>query len=301
MELMEQVKVLYSDFGTTDIAKMLKVRQTTIRKIVDDNNLKLIKNRRINILDFYNIQKKEIVYFLGLLWADGHVSKNDNMINIECNSDDMLEFKKILDSFGKWSCHYRNRERYGIECKSLANTYICDELLHKFLVENDYLEKSIKSPTKILSKIPKKLVSYFLLGVVDGDGCFYFKENKARQFVLTGTYEQDWCEFKLLFNLIDIECKYLKFEREKSRYSILRITNVKDIKKLGDFIYSKIEYDNIGLRRKYEKYKQIINTLTKNDEVVEYIKNNKSKSIKELLNELNISRFKLNKILKNIN
>ena len=47
MELIEQVKVLYPDFGTTNTAKMLRVRQTTIKKIVDENNLQ--KNRRINI------------------------------------------------------------------------------------------------------------------------------------------------------------------------------------------------------------------------------------------------------------
>ena len=140
MELIEQVKVLYTDFGTKDIAKMLRVRQTTIKKIVDDNNFKLIKKRRINIEDFYNIQKKEISYLLGLIWADGHLSKRDNTLSIECVSEDMIFFKETLDKVGRWSYHYRDRERYGIKCKSLTNAYICDSLLHKFLEENDYLE-----------------------------------------------------------------------------------------------------------------------------------------------------------------
>jgi len=300
MELIEQVKVLYPDFGTTDIAKMLRIRQTTIKKIVDDNNFKLLKNRRINISDFYNIQKKEIVYFLGLLWADGHVSKSDNMVNIECNADDMLEFKKVLDYFGKWSYHYRNRERYSVICKPLANAYICDELLHKFLEENDYLEKSMKSPTKILSKIPKELISYFLLGMVDGDGCFYFKKNQSSQFYLSGTFEQDWSQFELIFNIIDIRYKLVRVNN-KNTSSFVRVTNKNDIRKIGNFVYSTIEDDNIGLRRKYEKYKQIVSSLIENDELVEYVKNNKDKKIKELLIELNISRFKLNKILKSIN
>lgn len=41
MELIEQVKVLYPDFGTKDTTKMLRVRQSTVKKIVDDNNFKL--------------------------------------------------------------------------------------------------------------------------------------------------------------------------------------------------------------------------------------------------------------------
>lgn len=52
--------------------------------------------------------------------------------------------------------------------------------------------------------------------------------------------------------------------------------------------------------RKYEKYKQIVSSLIENEKLVEYIKNNKDKKTKQLLNELNISRFRLNKILNNI-
>ena len=301
MELIEQVKVLYPDFGTKYIAKMLRVRQTTIKKIVDDNNFKLIKNRRINIEDFYNIEKKEIVYLLGLIWADGHLSKSNNTLSIECVSDDMLNFKETLDIVGRWSYHHRNRDRNGIKCKSLTNAYICDSLLHNFLEENDYLEKSTKSPERIISKIPERLIKYFILGMIDGDGCFYYKENCARQFILTGTLNQDWNIFNDIFNSINVKCGLVRFTSKKTGYSQLRVTNKNDIKRIGDFVYSTIKDDNIGLKRKYEKYKQIVSSLVENDVLVEYIKKNKNKSIKELLNELNISRFKLNKILKNIN
>jgi hypothetical protein len=297
MELIEQVKVLYTDFGTKDIAKMLRVRQTTIKKIVDDNNFKLIKKRRINIEDFYNIQKKEISYLLGLIWADGHLSKRDNTLSIECVSEDMIFFKETLDKVGRWSYHYRDRERYGIKCKSLTNAYICDSLLHKFLEENDYLEKSTKSPDKITSKIPDRLLSYFVLGMIDGDGCFYYKEKLASQFVLAGTIEQNWSFFEKKFKELFIN--YTIVITNSS--SVIRVTNKNDIRKIGNFVYSTIEDDNIGLIRKYEKYEQIISSLVEKDKLVEYIKDNKDKKIKELLVELNISRFKLNKILKNIN
>ena len=65
-----------------------------------------------------------------------------------------------------------------------------------------------------------------------------------------------------------------------------------------NFVYSTIDDDNIGLRRKYEKYKQIVSSLIENEKLVEYIKNNKDKKIKQLLIELNISRFRLNKLIK---
>lgn len=297
MTLIEQVKVLYPDFGTTDISKMLKTRQTTIKKIVDENNFHLIKNRRINIDDFYNIQKKEISYLLGLIWADGHVAKGNNMVNIECVNDDMLFFKETLDRVGRWSYHHRQRVDKRTNTRPITNAYICDSLLHEYLKENDYLEKSKKSPDKIIEKIPKHLLKYFLLGIVDGDGCFYFKKGEATQFTIAGDKNQEWFYIEKLF--INLDIKYTIVKNNSS--SVIRVTNKNDIRKIGNFIYSTIEDDNIGLKRKYEKYKQIVSSLVKNDEIIEYVKMNKNKPIKELLNELNISRFKLNKILKNIN
>lgn len=295
MMLLEKIKLLYPELGSTKTAKILKVRQSTISKIVSENNIE--KNRRININDFYNIKSKEVCYFLGLLWADGHVSKKDNSISIECNGDDMIEFKKSLDTFGKWSYYDRKRERYGVECKPITNAYIYDSLLHDFLKENDYLNKSIVSPNKIISKIPEELVRYFLLGVIDGDGCFYFKENLSNQFYLTGTLDQDWTSFKLMFDNIGVKYKHINKEGKNS-YSFIRVTNKRDIKKIGDVIYSTIDNDGIGLKRKYEKYKLIINSLLEDERIIEYIKSNKESTIRQLSNDLKISNFRVKSIIK---
>lgn len=294
MELLEKVKLLYPELGSTKTAKILKVRQSTISKIVSENNIE--KNRRININDFYNIKSKEVCYFLGLLWADGHVSKKDNSIGIECNGDDMIEFKKSLDTFGKWSYYDRKRERYGVECKPITNAYIYDSLLHDFLKENDYLDKSIVSPIKIMSKIPEELIRYFLLGIIDGDGCFYFKENISNQFTIAGSKLQDWNYLEELYRNLDIKYKIVK----NNSSSVIRVTNKRDIKKIGDVIYSTIDNDGIGLKRKYEKYKLIINSLLENERIIEYIKSNKESTIKQLSNDLKISNFRVKSIIKKI-
>ncbi len=136
----------------------------------------------------------------------------------------MLNFKETLDIVGRWSYHHRNRDRNGIKCKSLTNAYICDSLLHNFLEENDYLEKSTKSPERIISKIPERLIKYFILGMIDGDGCFYYKENCARQFILTGTLNQDWNIFNDIFNSINVKCGLVRFTSKKTGYSQYRQT-----------------------------------------------------------------------------
>jgi hypothetical protein len=294
MELIEEVKLIYPIYGTVKTSKMLGVRQEIIKGIVDENKLR--KNGRINIDDFYNIEKKEIAYSLGLIWADGYLSKKRNSLGLECVADDMVHFKKVLDKIGRWSYYYRDRDRNGIKCQSLTNAHITDSLLHKFLEENDYLEKSKKSSEKIVSKIPSELVRYFFLGMIDGDGCFYFKKNVSSQFTISGTEEQDWSCIENIFKSKKI--KYTIVVTKSS--SAIRITNKKDIKKIGDYVYSTIESDNIGLKRKYEKYKLIISSLRESDEILEYINRNRDKSIKDLSSELKISRFKLNKIFKKL-
>jgi len=298
MEIIEKVKLIYPELGIVKTAKKLKVRQSTIRKIVQDYHIEKIK--RININDFNKIKSKEVSYFLGLLWADGHISKSNNNVSIECNGEDMLEFKKVLDVFGKWSYYSRKRIDSRTSTKPVINAYIHDRSLHDFLVENDFLEKSIKSPEKIISKIPKELINYFLLGLVDGDGCFYFREGLSNQFYLSGSLKQDWTSIKIILESIGVYAKYIQVKNVNSS-SFIRVTNVKDIKKIGDFVYSTIEDDNIGLKRKYEKYKQIIKKLLEREKNIEYINENIHKTKKELSSDLNLSLFKLNKILKDLN
>ena len=140
----------------------------------------------------------------------------------------------------------------------MVNAALSDKRFHRFLSDNDYLEKSYKSPNKIISKIPAYLISYFFLGIVDGDGCFYFnKKNYIRHFVITSTLEQDWTSIEQILLDIGVSFKIIKRD-SKTKYSQIRVTNKSGISKIGNFIYSGIETDNIGLRRKFEKYLTIV-------------------------------------------
>jgi hypothetical protein len=117
------------------------------------------------------------------------------------------------------------------------------------------------SADKILSLIPYNLKSYFYLGVVDGDGCFYYKNNDknvVRQFSISSTYEQDWSYVEDIFRLLNIKYSIQRTLRKNSKYSQIRITNKIDIYNFGNFIYENINIDNIGLDRKYNKFKLIV-------------------------------------------
>jgi len=104
-----------------------------------------------------------------------------------------------------------------------------------------------------------KLKHYWFRGLIDGDGCFYYYKPKLgstlRQFALASTYEQDWGYFESLCDELQINYKIKRNKNLKSSSSYLRITNKDGIIKLGEYIYK--NYDNIGLDRKYKKFKTI--------------------------------------------
>ncbi len=161
---------------------------------------------------------------------------------------------------GKWNISYKKfTNGWQPTTKLMTN----NKRIYNFLKKHDYHLKSYMSPDKILSKIPKELKYYFYRGLIDGDGCFYINiKNKLYQFSITSSYEQDWGFMINLCNELDIKYNIKLIDRinkrtgKENKSSQFRITNKKGIKKIGEYIYQ--DYDNIGLKRKYDKYLNII-------------------------------------------
>lgn len=243
MEIVERVKEFYPVNGFNKTKKVLKIGDKKLRRIILEN--KLEKNSKVKI-DFFN---KNFVYILGLIWSDGYINKNKT-IGIECVKDDMEKFKPILEDISSWSFYERRREY-----KPTINAYLNDKKFYNILSDNDYLNKNKLSPIKIYSKIPNIMRKYFLLGIVDGDGCFYYnKKQYIRQFIITGSIEQDWSLFEKIFNEINVKFSIIRRNNKNSGYSQIRVTNKKDIIKIGNFIYDEM----LVLDRKYESWKLTI-------------------------------------------
>lgn len=225
--------------------------------------LGLKKEKSLNVDDVINIKTPYIAYILGFMWADGYISSDGRHFNVSGVEEDMKEIEWVFDTIGNWCKHLDNRERYGWKN---AKTFIgSNKEIHEFLIEHNYDKKSFVSADKILAKIPDALKHYFFRGLIDGDGCFYYKDY-ARQFALTSTYEQDWVYFETLCQKLNIRysIKKTKIINKKSgkenKNSVLRILG-KPIIILGDFLY---QGEQFGLLRKQEKYKTIKNSYVSN-------------------------------------
>lgn len=194
----------------------------------------------------------ESVYILGLLWADGYLEKKSNLIRLECIMDDIQEFYPLFMTTGEFALNKRKRSNRKLQ--GIINGSSLE--LSNFLKENDYCEKNLFSPNKILKLIPTYLLKFFYLGWSDGDGCFYHNKNyNCIQFIMSGSYDQCWDSMISLCQELKISYRIDRVITKKShRYSRFLINRNEDIVKYGCFIYNN---SDIGLKRKREKFNSI--------------------------------------------
>lgn len=272
-----ELQILNDNFpskGLEYCLKQINYSENKIRAMAFKLNLKINRNAKKHYLGkpnnkcnvnpdlFYNITKKEVVYFLGLLWADGFLNKTLRSYNfgIKMCKDDLLILKNAIEKTGKW--HFYELKGEKETWKDIMTAVTNNKRIYDFLVENDYNKKSFLSPDKILNKIPTHLQYYFFRGIIDGDGCFYYKKQKntsMKQLTIASTIHQDWSYIENLYKSLGVKYSIYRRGTEKSSYSVIRVTNKDGIEKIGNYIYSNYPNDNIGLSRKYEKFQLISN------------------------------------------
>ena len=183
-------------------------------------------------------------YFLGFMWADGHIT--NNRISMVLLKNDMLTIKNLISKYGKWN-FFPYEEKYmgfKVYCKPFFD----------FLIENDFHIKSKVPPIKILSKIPKDNICYFFRGFFDGDGSFSLNyKRKSVLFSVTGPYDYDWLFVTKIFDDLGIKFTIRNIKKTKSSFSQVRINRLKDTTKLSNFIYNNGDWEFIGLERKFNR------------------------------------------------
>lgn len=200
---------------------------------------------------FSPIKDAEIAYFLGLLWADGTVRGAKNRTKIYAKEEDLLSIKHVFDFIGTWSI-WKNDDRKN---KTRLEFSTSNSNLYNFLINNDYYDKSIKSPDKIISKIPKEIQSFFYHGMLDGDGCICVPRSGSIKISFAGSVGQCWNSLECLCKNLDIRYRIQRTRTKIGGSSYFNITRGYDMVIFGDFIYKN---HCMGFPRKFEKYKQLL-------------------------------------------
>lgn len=234
-------------------------RSKNIYKIGTDKHPSM---QKINPEQFWNIEKKEIAYFLGYFWADGSIYyKKQKMgevfsITLEINSEDARDIHNIMLNIGKWAVNFRKRQETWKETTTFSTN---SKDIYKFLEENDYKIKSNTEPTKILEKIPQHLHKYFWRGYFDGDGglnIYEWKNKLISNIQFCSTFESSWQELSNLCNSLEIQNPYIRQEVSKKGHKCSKFSLVRkaDMLKFCHFLME----SEIGLVRKSNKMKKFL-------------------------------------------
>lgn len=229
--------------STTEISRLLKIDNGTLRK-----NLRLdgfeVKDSNINESiykdSFTKIKTEEQAYWLGMLYADGWVSKDCNRIAL------CLKDKEHVKKFAKFLNIEANKvKRKIIMDKHYYNLQFRNKQIHDDLIGLGCIPQ--KSLTlKFPEFLPSNLINHFVRGYFDGDGSIGIYSNKGAppcpQVSLLGTkqfLEKIICNYNLPKN---------KFSRcgKAYQYATVRKKSVKY------FLNSLYKNSNIYLNRKHK-------------------------------------------------
>lgn len=261
----------YKTFGVDYCVANLKMSR---RRIISKANLLGLTTNIINKSENKNKPKvkyelfdssltKESVYILGLLWADGHVRKENKTTSISCVQSDIEEVIPVFLKTGDWLISNPIRKYFnGNEVKTQKKIHTTTWGLYEILVYYGYLDKTNGCPIHMLNKIPNNLKKYWFRGFLDGDGCIRLGKKYGSSIVFSGPYNQNWLFLERLCEHLDV---YFLIDRRISKLggqSYFTIYRKNDVKIFGEYIYS--NYDSIGFSRKYKKYMETIKRFNEN-------------------------------------
>ena len=212
--------------------------------------LKLHKETsNVSALHFVEIVSPEVAYILGYLWADGSIRNRAKSVRLKINEEDYQNIKPTLLFIGKWS-ESQIKPKLPFHSAKIEARFN-NKVIYDFLVKNVYYQKSVASPTEILSRIPSHLHSHFFRGFFDGDGCI-----QRYTVSITGSYNQNWTDVCRLLKILGTNFKIVKQinKKRKSRCSRIEMYGKENILKFLAYIYRSRDEDKIGLDRKFEKY-----------------------------------------------
>jgi len=252
----------------TSVARRHKLRVNL------DTKLKNMSKSYINIDNYTNVNDRNIAYILGLIWTDGHVTFANNnsktpIVKHSCVYYDSECLTKIFGSLN-WKT-FKSENKKSIGKNTMVTNWISSRELGNYLISNNFKNKT--EGTKIHESFPN-LVSHFIRGLFDGDGCL--TNSKSGKYMQSGiyfssSYDQNW---DYLTNILDtLNVKYVKriLSDKLGKSSQICIKDSISIYNLCEFMYK--DSDECRLERKHDKYIEFLEYKTK------YTRNNRLSNI----------------------
>ncbi|MBP9777780.1 MAG: hypothetical protein KBD25_01195 [Rickettsiaceae bacterium] len=277
----ERKSIIFDHDDSTDIELQIKNR----RDLEKNKQLSIKKRNSVlnyNYLDDFKIMNKETAYVLGFIFGDGWISKPNSkhyQVMVKNQINDALPYlEPIFTKMSKWQSRYIF-DKTGTRKDQLRFTISNKELVNFLNEDLDLKNKNNYFSQKLIDFIPEHLHQYLLRGLFDADGGVYFIRNSL-ECDITSNYDFDWTNLiSLIQRYLDIDINLIKFEMKKSQSlgSRIKISKISSCCKFLNFIYKDFDIDQLGFKRKYNKFNNYLsyreqspyyNTMTKNSDLI---------------------------------
>lgn len=239
---------------------------------IREDNKTHSKKYKLNENYFKIIDTKDKAYFLGLLYADGSMNKKYNELRLALQKKDVeilevfnnyLETNKPLRLIKK-----RNLKHSDMYSINIENKILCEDAKKLGLVNNK--TNLLEFPDKTI--LPEKLISHFVRGFFDGDGCVTVKKRILKNnnsysetlfFSFTATYQM--CEsLQKIFNKninLNINKIHKRHKNRKANTYHIVYGGNKQALKFYNWLYKDCE--NLKITRKKLKFENINSPIQK--------------------------------------
>lgn len=196
---------------------------------------------------FEEIDSFEKAYWLGFLFADGYNNEKDGRVIISLQKKDMKFLEKLRAVF------YKNRPLYFIEQNrayslTINSRKVSYDLGRLGCIQNKSLKLSFPQ------NLSSELLSHFIRGYLDGDGCISFMDKKHKTPQVQICSSNLFCKQLQYIILEKIGIRFNIFTQKDKRWSICYIGGTKKVLSFLDWVYSDARE---FLPRKYKKYLEI--------------------------------------------
>jgi hypothetical protein len=209
----------------------------------------------INLDFFRTIDNEEKAYWLGFIYADGNVSKNRNMFQINLQIKDYSHLMKLTNIFNGKTKIYNikcDKIEWGFKKKLIqqCRLTICNQELKNDLISKGVVPmKSYIDSIDIFNYIPDNLLNHFVRGYFDGDGWISkIKSEKWGESYKIGFVGQ----FKFIEKIKNILIRQVNMKDKKINQSngcvTMEIRGRKQIKSVVTWLYKN---SSIYLERKF--------------------------------------------------
>lgn len=245
-------KYVNTKWTVAKIGKELKAGVATVRKFLHEENLirpvgSSSRKYSSNFSYFESIDTEQKAYWLGVLYADGYVSKKDNSLRFSSIDKEWIEaYKKDLEYNGPINIDHHSKFNKNIYKVTMYSDKLVNSLISYGCIERKSLV--LKFP-----KLPESLVSHFIRGYFDGDGCVYSGKyirnsdcKTLRVIICSGSQS-------LLENMVKqlpVSCKLVR-QRQRVHPLYEIVFSVEDSKAFYTYIYTNATR---FLQRKKDKF-----------------------------------------------